>query len=63
MSCSTLSVSSEWESQGESDSVESGATGERSKEVETDRYQKIVRLFIDIGIYGFNQHYNDVLCS
>ena len=39
MSCSTLSVSSEWESQG--DSVEPGATGKKGKEVETDRHQKI----------------------
>ena len=43
MSCSTLSVNSEWESQG--DSVEPGATGERVKEeVETDRYRKMVSL-------------------
>ena len=50
MSCSTLSVSSEWESQGDSvegdsvegDSVEPGATDK--KEIETDRYQKMVSL-------------------
>ena len=41
MSCSTLSVSSEWESQGELDSVEPGATGKKGKVVETDRHQKI----------------------
>ena len=41
MSCSTLSVSSEWELQA--DSVE-GATGERGKELETDCYLELVSL-------------------
>ena len=52
MSCSTLSVSSEWES---TDSVEQ-ATDNRGKELETDRYQRMVSLkTMDIGNYSFNQ--------
>ena len=46
MSCSTLSVSSEWESQG--DSVEPEATGEKGKEVETDGHQKSSYLVISL---------------
>ena len=52
MSCSTLSVSSEWES---TDSVER-ATDKRSKELKTDRYQRMVSLkTMDTGSYSFNQ--------